>query len=47
MLKEMKLRNLSEKTVKSYIMQMELYARTFGKSPAALGEVEIRKYMPI
>ncbi len=45
MLEEMKLRNLSEKTVRSYIMQMELYARKFDRSPAELGEVEIREYM--
>jgi len=45
MLEEMKLRNLSNKTVKSYMLQMELYSRKFGKSPADLGEVDIRSYM--
>jgi site-specific recombinase XerD len=45
MLEEMKLRNLRDKTVKSYTLQMGLYARKFGKSPAELGEVEIRNYM--
>jgi site-specific recombinase XerD len=45
MLEEMKLRNLSDKTVKSYTLQMGLYARKFGKSPAELGEVDIRNYM--
>ncbi len=45
MLEEMKLRNLSEKTVRSYIMQMELYAKKFGRSPAELGELEIREYL--
>ncbi len=45
MLEEMKLRNLSQKTVKSYIMQMEMYAKMFGRSPADLGEVDIRNYM--
>ncbi len=45
MLEEMKLRKLSPKTVKSYILQIELYIRKFGKSPAELGEVDIRNYL--
>ena len=45
MLEEMKLRNLSKKTITSYVMQMKLYAKKFGRSPAELGEVEVRKYM--
>ena len=38
MLEEMKLRNLSGKTIKTY-------TKRYGKSPAELGEPEIRKYL--
>jgi len=45
MIEEMKLRNLSEKTIKSYIREMLVYTKRYGKSPANLGEPEIRAYL--
>ena len=45
MLEEMKLRNLSPRTIRAYMSHMERYSKLFGKSPASMGEVEIRKYL--
>ena len=42
---EMELRNLSSKTIKSYIWYMTDYTRTYGKSPADMGEEEVREYL--
>jgi integrase/recombinase XerD len=41
----MKLRNLSPRTIRAYMSHMERYSKLFGKSPASMGEVEIRKYL--
>ncbi len=45
MLEEMKSRNLSPLTVSSYMGHLERYSKFFGKSPASMGEVEIREYL--
>ena len=45
MLEEMKSRNLSPLTISAYMGHLERYSKFFGKSPASMGEVEIRKYL--
>jgi len=45
MLMEMELRNFSPKTVKAYLWHMVSYTKLFGKSPAEMGDVEIRQYL--
>jgi len=44
MIEDMQLRNLALNTQISYIQQVSCFARHFGKSPAELGEEEIRAY---
>jgi site-specific recombinase XerD len=41
---DMQLRNLAAHTQASYLQQVSLFARYFGKSPAVLGPEEIRTY---
>src|SRR3984893_13887768 len=41
---DMQVRNLSAHTQTSYVQQVSLFARHFGKSPAVLGPEEIRTY---
>jgi len=45
MLMEMHLTGYSEKTIESYIGHMKAYTKLHGKSPAVMGEDEIRKYL--
>src|SRR6516162_2208856 len=44
MTEDMQVRNLSPHTRASYLQQVSLFARHFGKSPALLGSEEIRAY---
>jgi len=44
MVEEMQIRNFSENTQKSYLMQVSLFARHFRRSPEGLGPVNIRTY---
>lgn len=44
MIEDMQLRNLAPNTQLSYVLQVCCFARHFGKSPAELGEEEIRAY---
>jgi site-specific recombinase XerD len=44
MTEDMQLRNLALNTQISYLQQVSCFARHFGKSPAELGEEEIRTY---
>jgi integrase/recombinase XerD len=44
MLEDMQVRNLAPNTQLSYLLQVSCFARHFGKSPAELGEEEIRAY---
>jgi len=44
MTEDMQLRNLALNTQISYLQQVSCFARHFGKSPAELGEEEIRAY---
>jgi site-specific recombinase XerD len=44
MTEDMQIRNLSPNTQLSYLLQVSLFARHFGKSPALLGPEEIRSY---
>ena len=44
MAEDMQVRNLTPNTQHSYLQQVSLFARHFGKSPAVLGREEIRTY---
>src|SRR5215471_1964790 len=44
MIEDMRVRNLSPLTQSTYILQVALFARHFGKSPDELGPEEIRTY---
>ena len=44
MIEDMQVRNLSLHTQASYVQQVSLFARHFGKSPELLGSEEIRSY---
>jgi len=44
MTEDMQVRNLSPHTQTSYVQQVSLFARYFGKSPELLGPEEIRAY---
>jgi site-specific recombinase XerD len=44
MIDDMRIRNLSPHTQLSYVRQVSLFARHFGKSPAQLGPEDIRQY---
>ena len=44
MVEDMQLRNLALNTQTSYLLQVSCFARHFGRSPAELGEEEIRAY---
>ena len=44
MLEDMRVRNLSPHTQSSYILQVSLFARHFGRSPEELGPEEIRAW---
>jgi integrase/recombinase XerD len=44
MIEDMQVRNLSPLTQTSYVQQVSLFARRFGKSPDALGPEDIRAY---
>jgi integrase/recombinase XerD len=44
MVEDMKIRNLALNTQTSYLQQVSLFARHFGKSPDALGREDIRAY---
>ena len=43
-LEDMKIRNLARNTQASYLLQVSLFARYFGKSPELLGREDIRAY---
>ena len=45
MLKEMEMRNLSPRTIQAYVGHVTAFTRLFGKSPAQMGEKEIRDYL--
>lgn len=45
MVKAMRLRNFSRKTIKSYVSVVRGFVRTFGKSPTEMGEEEVRAYL--
>ena len=44
MTEDMQIRNLSPHTQSSYLLQVSLFARHFGQSPAHLGPEDIRSY---
>jgi site-specific recombinase XerD len=44
MFEDMQIRNFSENTQKSYLMQVSLFARHFKRSPEVLGAEDIRTY---
>ena len=45
MIEDMKLRNLSPRTIEAYVMRAAGFARHFGRSPAALGREDVRSYL--
>ncbi len=45
MIEDMKLRNLSPRTIEAYVMRAAGFARHFGRSPPALGREEVRSYL--
>ena len=44
MIEDMKIRNLSENTQKSYVYHVAKFAKYFGRSPDLLGAEEVREY---
>ena len=44
MIEDMQVRNLSPHTIKSYVLQVSLFARYFNRSPELLGPEQIRAY---
>ncbi len=44
LIEDLRIRNYSEKTVEIYVRCVSEFAKHFGQSPEALGEVEIREY---
>ena len=45
MVMEMQLRNYSKKTIEDYTRHIVWYTKYFGRSPAELGEAEIKQYL--
>jgi len=45
MVMEMELRNYSKKTIEDYTRHIVWYTKYFGRSPAKLGEAEIKQYL--
>ncbi len=45
MFANMRLRNLSPRTIKAYLWHVSEFARYFGKAPDLLGEEEVRQYL--
>jgi integrase/recombinase XerD len=45
MVMAMQLRNFSAKTIKSYLCMVKGFVRMFDKSPAEMGEEEVRRYL--
>jgi len=45
MLMEMELRNFSPRTIEAYVWHVAAFTKMFGKSPADMGEEEIRQYL--
>jgi integrase/recombinase XerD len=46
MIEDMQVRNLSPDTQSTYVLQVSLFARHFGKTPDQLGPEDIRSYQP-
>jgi len=45
MIKDMKLRNLSESTQEAYLFQVKSFAEYYGRSPSYISEEELRDYL--
>jgi integrase/recombinase XerD len=45
MIEDMKLRNLSPRTIEAYAMRVGAFARHFGRSPQDLGRDDVRSYL--
>ena len=45
MIEDMKLRNLSPRTIEAYAMRVGTFARHFGRSPQDLGREDVRSYL--
>ena len=45
MIDDMRMRNLSDHTVKAYVRAVAMFAKHFGKSPAQLERTHVREYL--
>lgn len=45
MVMAMRLRNFSDKTIKSYLSMVRCFTRKFGRSPVEMGDQEVRSYL--
>ena len=45
MIEDMKLRNLSPRTIETYVARVATFAKHFGKSPQLLGAADVRAYL--
>lgn len=45
MFANMRMRNLSPKTVEAYLRHMKMFTKYSGKAPDLLGEEEVRRYL--
>lgn len=45
MIEDMRIRNLSSRTIRQYVRNVSLFAKHFGASPERMGREEVRKYL--
>ena len=45
MIEDMKLKNLSTRTINAYVSRVSYFARHFGRSPEHLGRDDVRSYL--
>ena len=45
MIEDMELKNLSTRTINTYVSRVSNFARHFGRSPQSLGRDDVRSYL--